>query len=335
MTASRAASWALVTTFRGPAAMVLPVVAHHLELGACEVHLYLDAPVPDLPAALAAEPRVRITLCDEAHWQALRRGGRPDNVVARQLANAEQARTRSQADWLLHLDADEFLHADAPPGEILGALPAGEGWAKIPNVERVLPPGTVADSLFAGAFRLPLRPQQARAIWGEDARFLRFGLAAYTTGKVAIRPRAPWRLRLHWARDPAAPEEAAPPPHRVIEGMRVLHLDGWTPLHWTAKLLRFVDLGLEGGHAGRREQIAHVAAGGGPAGLALFDRLHRLTPPRARALRRAGGLRAFPFDPRPAVARLWPEALAAFGPAAFDAALRASDPAFFARHRLG
>ena len=41
-------SWAVVATVSEPAALLTAFAAHHLDLGAAAVHLYLDTPNPEL-----------------------------------------------------------------------------------------------------------------------------------------------------------------------------------------------------------------------------------------------------------------------------------------------
>lgn len=69
--------------------------------------IFLDAPDPALAARLA-HPRVTFHQCDDAHWT-----GAPDKARTthqrRQAHNATRAYRRSTADWLLHIDVDEFL----------------------------------------------------------------------------------------------------------------------------------------------------------------------------------------------------------------------------------
>jgi hypothetical protein len=333
-------TWSVVVTLKGPAEMAVPFVAHHLETAALCVHVYLDAPDPALESLLAAHPRCQVTVCDDAYWQARRpRKGRPGVIVARQIVNAEDARARSDADWIVHLDSDEFLHEAVPLGAELAAVPADMDWLRLQNVERVFAPGVTAQTIFDGVWRSPLRgPRQAARIWGDDARFLRDGFSAYLVGKIAIRRTSPLHMRLHTARwpDSAAQPDGKLPPFRVARDVHVRHLNGWTPLQWSAKLMLLVETGrADNGHDGRQAQIAYVRDTADPALRAgLYDRLHRLDAGRAAALHKAGALHDMPLDPRPAIARHFPQIAFSYSLADFDARQRAANPDFYQRNGL-
>ena len=340
-------SWSVVVTLKGPPEMAVPFVAHHLDSAAVRVHVYLDAPDPALEALLAAHPRCMVKVCDAAYWHDKRpHKGRPDVIVARQITNAEDARALSEADWIVHLDSDEFLYEAVPLADELAAVPADIDWLRLQNVERVFAPNASPETIFDGVYRSPLKgPRQVSRIWGEDGRFLRDGFSAYVVGKIAIRRHSPLRMRLHTAR---WPEGDAPPgtgdgkgkgnlpPFRLAEGVKVRHLNGWTPLQWISKLMLLVDTGrTDNGHDGRQAQIAYVRETPDPGLRAgLYDRIHRLDAGRARALRKAEALHDMPLDPRPAIARHFPQSAFSYRVADFDALQRAGDPDFYLRHGI-
>lgn len=317
-------SWSLVVTLTGPAELAVPFVAHHLDTGAQRIHVYLDRPDPALQALLAAEPRCLPVLCDDAYWKARRgRRGRPEGLVSRQLTNAEHARSVTGSDWIIHLDSDEFLYEMQPLAAALAEVPAGTDWLHIPNVERVFLAGTTPETVFDGLFRSHVTPPRAaEAIWGDVAPFLRNGLAAYVGGKIGIRRSSPLKMGLHSAA--TGTEGEAPPPAHPARGVAVRHVDGWTPRHWTRKIQSLRDRvalsGHKGGHRGRQEQIAWFGRTSDPAErLDLYRRLHVLDESRAAALRAAGALHDMPLDPRPAIARHFPQVAFSWSPADVDA----------------
>lgn len=323
--------WSLVVTLTGPAELALPFVAHHLETGAARIHVYLDRPDPALMAALATRPRCVAVLCDDAYWTARRgRRGRPDGLVARQLANAEHARAVSDSDWIVHLDSDEFLYEMRPLADVLAEVPPGTDWLHIPNVERVRLAGADAGTVFGGLFRSHVAPRAAAEIWGPDAEFLRDGMAAYVRGKIGIRRTCALKMGLHAAA--TGTEGEAPPPPHAARGIAVRHVDGWTALHWTRKIQalhdRAAQSGRKGGHRGRQAQIAWFGRTPDPAArLDLYRRLHVLDAGRAAALRAAGALHDMPLDPRPALARHFPQTVFSWLPADVDALIAAQPPA--------
>lgn len=338
-------SWSIVTTLRGAPATVVPFIAHHLATDAAGIQVYLDDDDPVLIALLAPLPRVSVTVCDDAYWAAAPRRGRPAMIVPRQLANIRHARRRTRTEWLVHIDMDEFLVPDgpgaAPLSAELAALPAGIDWARIRNLERIQSRDRPQRTVFDGFFREQApTPEIEAEIYGRDRRFFNHGFSGYIRGKIALRVGSALGMGLHNGTFPgqSGPNlpESALPPFRVIEGTRLLHFDGWTALHWTAKLIRHLDHVRAGtGHGGRRQQFEFIRRVTDPARrLGLFDRLQRVTPEREAALRAHGLLRTFDFDPRPAIEAVFPGGGWSFDAADFDAALLRADPDFYARHGL-
>lgn len=310
---------------REPAALVVAFAAHHLALGAAEVRLFFDDPGDPAAEMAGALPGVRAVRCDEAHWRGLM-GGRPALQSVRQLANATQAAAQTQADWILHADADEFLWCEGTLAEELGRLDASHGWLKLRNLERVWLGGEPGQTVFEGAFRRPVLPGDAvdlGAIYGRDARFLRMGFAGYPVGKALVRARRGYRLHVHAPRQ----SDGAMPPFRVARRVHLLHFDGLTPRHWAAKTLRYAaqpDATLEALlHGERQAQVRYVRDRCGTLAeiLAFHARLMRLDAGRASALRAADKLSVPKVDPAGVLAAALPGADLGLRPDAFDAAL--------------
>lgn len=359
----RDASWSIVTTVHGIPETLLPCIAHHLQSDAQAIHVYLDAPNPVVEAALAPHPRVIVTLCDAAYWQS-HQMPRPAGLVRRQITNLRDARSHSSSDWMVHIDADEFLvparphaaEADAALslGRELAMVPDDIDWVRIRNMERLLPPADPrpqaeagAETIFDGIFR-EQSPDAAliRQAYGPGAQYLLNGFAGYIRGKIGLRRGSLLVPRLHDVLTPDlarqrgqqkgafAPKPSELPPFRVIENTRILHFDGWTALHWTCKLLRFVEMqNFNGHHQGRRNSVRFMADHPDPAErLALFDAVQRLSETGLAILSRHGLLRLTPFSAEALTRATFPDVALNFTSASFDARLRAADPDFFARH---
>lgn len=325
-------SWALVATVKGESEVILPFVAHHLQSDCEAIHLYLDGPDPRLAALLAPLDRVRVTICDAAWWAAF--GGRPDGLVRRQMTNCGAARRATRSEWLIHIDSDEFLiGADggppAPRPELAALEPGRTDWARIPHLERVLRQGQVQTGLYDGLFRDQVRdPALARRIYGGDLPFLNRGFSGHVRGKTALRVRSALMPALHHATRPGQTGRTIPdaelPPFAVLTGTRMLHFDGWTARHWTAKLLGRHSWG---NHRPRLRQTAYLAEAATEAErLALFERLQCVGPERERALREAGLMHDIGFDPGPALAAAFPGLDLSLSAADFDRR-RAAAPA--------
>ncbi|MFZ0098759.1 MAG: glycosyltransferase family 2 protein [Gemmobacter sp.] len=341
-------TWSLVSTMLGVPETVLPCIAHHLNSDAERLHIYLDAPLPQIEAALAAHPRCVVTVCDKAYWARIP-GGRPDGIVRRQMANVEHARRHSSSDWLVHVDSDEFLVSADPSkplrlGEELEKVPAHHEWVRIAPMERVLPPAPEPQSIFDGMFRdLSDDAELIAAAYGEGATYLKRGLSGHVRGKVGFRRQTGLKVRLHDVIKPPRDGVDAPvvvsaknlPPFTSLDSIRLLHFEGWSPLHWASKLVRFAEEGRFGHHSGRRASVRFMADH--PVAedrLGLFNRVQRLTPRGVALLAEANLLRQEPFDPATLTRNTFPGVDMDFGVDACDARLRASSPDFYYRNDL-
>jgi hypothetical protein len=268
------ASWEVHATVDEPVELLCAFVAHYRALGAARVHLALDRPTEETVESLRRIDGVRLTLCDAGHWRRLAQGRRPDNPVRRQILNAGAAYRETACDWFLFCDADEFVHACRPIGEILGGLPRDAPLARLRVAERAFlsePPPT---TIFEGAFRLqaglvwpPPRPAGAAKLGRLARRVLdrltggpRAGLAAvYGDGRTALLndagllghgagksfTRRGQALAIgihHPLPEGRAGEDRGfldePAWRRHLEAAVLLHFDGLTVLHWQLKLLR-------------------------------------------------------------------------------------------------
>lgn len=81
--------WGVVATIKADRLDVLNFAAWHLEQGAEQLFLYLDAPDIRTRRALAAHPRILAYATHDAYWA--KRGGRPEMHQERQIINALHA----------------------------------------------------------------------------------------------------------------------------------------------------------------------------------------------------------------------------------------------------
>lgn len=187
--------WGLVATVKAPLRDIQRFAAYHLELGAHRVALYLDDPDPDTHAKLNAHPKVRVTACDDAYWR--KSGGkRPVKHQVRQSRNATHAYARrSDVDWLIHMDVDEFLWPDSSVSELLAALAADTLCARARPVENL--------SGSADAFKahIPAGPDRARIVerlYPVYGKYLKGGFLSHVAGKLFVRTGLPaMELRIH------------------------------------------------------------------------------------------------------------------------------------------
>lgn len=231
--------WGVVTTCREPTQLIVAFAAHYIGLGASTVHIYLDAPQPDLGKLLHAVPQAHVTLCDEAYWQDHIGRKRPARIQFRQILNAFDAYHSTDVDWLAHFDVDEFLHADVSISDLLAAQPKELDFAVVNVRERVFIAEEPQQLLFDGLFRRPLSTEwkEVDILFNKGQRFLRQGVLGYPHGKSIMRTGRNLVPGIHTPRrlkeDRAIPLRGWP-----IHRARLLHFDGLTSLHWSAKLLR-------------------------------------------------------------------------------------------------
>ena len=181
--------WGTVSTMKAPLDAILNFAAWHLELGAHRLYIYLDDPVPETQAILAAHPKIRVKHTDAAYWA--KRNGRPEASRNRQTANVRHANNRKvDCDWLCHIDVDEFLLPQRPVADQLGALPADCLCARVRPIEALAPGGTAppGETLFK-AFPLEqtARRQAAEACFPTWGRHLSGGFLSHVAGKLFFR----------------------------------------------------------------------------------------------------------------------------------------------------
>jgi len=237
---ARPSTWAVVATVDEPPGLVTAFAAWYLQLGAAAVYLYFDR--PDDPAAgmLRDTPGVCVATCDAAHWARLGKR-RPRRHEVRQVKNANDAYQRSQADWLLHCDADEFLAPVVPVPEVLETLPGEVDSLVVPVAERMHGPEEAGAHVFEGMFRRPFRGPvvQGRALFGASYDLTYRGMTGYAHGKVFTRVGRPARLSIHRAK-PTEGASALILSQGLVDQFELLHFEGLSPLHWEYKLRRLL-----------------------------------------------------------------------------------------------
>ncbi|WP_299280434.1 glycosyltransferase family 2 protein [uncultured Tateyamaria sp.] len=177
-------TWGLAATILAPAPKVLRFAAYHLEHGAHRLYIYLDAPNDVAFDHLKAHPKIRVQTCDTAHWERLG-GKRPGKHQVRQAMNATHAyQRRTEVDWLIHMDVDEFLVPAAPIADLLGALPAQQTTARVRPME-LLGGSDTAFKAFIPAG--PARRTIVNEIYRTFGAYIKGGFLSHVAGKVFVR----------------------------------------------------------------------------------------------------------------------------------------------------
>lgn len=235
-------TWEVCATVLEPAPLICAFAAHYRALGASKITLFLDAPDPDLAERLRKLPTCHVVQCDEPYWTDVRgKRKRPPSHIKRQLENVYACAQECEADWLLHVDADEFLTSTVPVSACLTALPDVVDCVKVNNVERIFPAGEMPATIFDGLFRsAPPKPWFADETLFDPGvtRFLNRGLTGHKTGKCFSRTGRNLVPGIHSPRLPGSAGDTGFVKW-ALPSLSLLHFDGLTPFHWASKLLRF------------------------------------------------------------------------------------------------
>ena len=188
--------WGLSATIKAPTADILNFAAHHLELGAHRLYIYLDAPDDRAFALLKAHPKIRVQLRDEAFWID-KKGKVPPKHQTRQALNATHAyRRRAEVDWLIHMDVDEFLWPTRIPlAEHLATLAANILCARVRPIESLAGDGTVFKGFMPADGR---RDAITHRIYPKFGRHVKCGFLSHVEGKLLVRTGLPdVTVRIH------------------------------------------------------------------------------------------------------------------------------------------
>lgn len=346
--------WSVCSMVAEPPALLAAFAAHYLELGADEVHLYLDAPDDETIDLLSPMKGVRLTLCTPSFWRGVD-GKRPPGQVMRQLKIANQAYRQCRSDWFFFCDADEFAVSRGSLADALARQPGEVRFCRPAMAERIFEAGQPQADLFDGLYRgmLPPRPALARQVYGTLAPMLHRGLTGHVLGKSFVRTgQDDLRIRIHFP----VPFDGKEETRRKAEGTLMpgpflpdswlVHFDGMTPLHWKLKLLRYYLSYAPQLAAGdkvvfrhrtpaRSQQLVEMyESRGDRTAMERMVGLIRLTPATCARLDAIGGLlRDIALDPG-ATARRRVDPGLTFSAAEFDARLMAKHAQLIAEHGL-
>ncbi|MFP4404831.1 glycosyltransferase family 2 protein [Rhodosalinus sp.] len=264
------ATWGVIATIKAPDDEILAFAAHHLDLGAHRLYLYLDDEAPQAQAHLEAHPKVRVVRTDDAWWA--KRRGRPEKHQTRQFVNARHALNRKQGcDWLAHIDVDEFLWPEGDIGALLAALPADCLTARVRPIEALADPGGGFPTFFKGTHvARAARQAAAERVHGGWAAHLPGGFLSHVQGKLFVRHGHGLKLRIHNAMQ----GEVENPGLRELDAVRLCHLHApsWERFraHYRYRLAR----------GSYRDELRPQA---GPDGLNLHTLFRRIEAERGEA----------------------------------------------------
>lgn len=231
--------WGIVATVDEPAGLLAAWVAHHLAIGADELHLFFDRPNPEAEALLGGVDGVILHHSGEDGWKG-KGGQRPGHHVQRQAYNATGILDGTALDWLVHCDADEFLRPLSPLAEELADSDPRNEWLRFEVEERVWTASGEGPDIFAGVFRRPL-PDFAMigpGLYGEErAARMNGGLSGHEVGKSVVRTGRGHVMNIHRPGS-GGPKKRFDLRHRKSQSVRLLHFNGMTRMHYIVKMLR-------------------------------------------------------------------------------------------------
>ena len=180
--------WGIVTTVKADTVSIAEFAAHHLDLGADRLFIYLDDDNEDAFKLLKAHPKIRVFRTTGEHWRSAKR---PEKHQSRQSANARHAyrRKAGDVDWLAHIDVDEFLWPQTPLSEQLAALPKACQVARIRPIEALAWDGAERQTTYFKAMTNDRKQRLAetQAIFPTFGNQLNGGFLSHVAGKVFAR----------------------------------------------------------------------------------------------------------------------------------------------------
>ncbi|WP_298260573.1 glycosyltransferase family 2 protein [uncultured Litoreibacter sp.] len=332
-----APTWGVVGTMDEPPELVAAYAAHHLWSGASAVHIYLDRDNPETRALLEPLKAVHVTVADANYWRSELDIKVPKTHQRRQTLNATLAYNRTNVDYLVHLDADEFIHQVEPLEHELARLQRMRPghYLSIPNVERVWLQGEADIGMFSQNFRVSTKKAEGNYdhLTLDDEGLTRFGLTGHSEGKACSPTGYNYVLGIHRPHHDTDRPWTFPGMKRSRSSV-ILHFDGMTRLHWVFKRLRkALFRNLQVGQPITEQMQAQIDAiedGGGDlaAANALHDRI-KVLDVLAETLQQENLLMNIPFDVTRGLKALLPHENLDLSAATFDAWLRREKAEFF------
>ncbi len=232
--------WGVVGTMDEPAPLVAAWVAHHLAIGASEVHVVFDRPDPPTERLLHGVAGCFVHRSGEDGWAQHWKAKRPSRHQGRQKYNATRIANEADVAWMVHCDADEFIHLERPFEWEL-AKTNEKAWLRLEVLERTFVPDVTGNDIFQGVFRKRWDgfEEEGQAFYGARAQLLNRGVSGHIAGKACMRTGQGYVMGVHHPTESwDAPGGTVTLPYRPSYNARLMHFDGLTPLHYILKMMR-------------------------------------------------------------------------------------------------
>lgn len=179
--------WGLVSTIKAPLPAIARWAAHHLDLGADALHIFLDEPSVETADWLSRDPRIHVTQCDDTYWTTQKNRKIPQHQL-RQAFNATRVYANSNLHWLGHIDVDEFLLTRTPIAQLLRDVPDMNAMARVSPAEFLAPVSSGGPQHFKLTYKSAGAPKSViEEIYPTFGLHLNGGFISHTSGKVFAR----------------------------------------------------------------------------------------------------------------------------------------------------
>jgi len=224
-------TWHVGAILNEPLSETLRFAAWYLDAGADGLTLMFDNPQDPAIGVLGDHPKITCIPCTPEFWQA--RGLTQDTrFTKRQNAALTWAYGQQTCDWLLNVDADEFMHvADGDIAGFLAGVPSDVDTVRVETAEIMDHDGP------GNVYRMAMERDAARRIYQDSIGLFgprRQGLIGHSQGKSFTRSGLEGvSLRQHW------PQRQDPLNDQIVKagaGMALLHHIGLDYDVWRAKL---------------------------------------------------------------------------------------------------
>ena len=285
------ADFSVVAMMRESPDVVRRFVQYYRKLGAAQIYVYHNGPAEELPALAGVD----VTVCTPEFWARYVSGPMTDSLDDRQRVCYRDCYDRCGSDWLLVVDADEFVFGDRPLAPLLDRLPASVEAVFFPTAEAVFGPGDrIEDAFGCSHFRTGWTRQRwwgllGPVVYGAAARLMSAGVMGHSAGKHMLRTGLDVTA-IGGHRSQRGEKVIGMPAAAALSdfaGFHLAHFDALSLPRWEAKWRYRIDRVVVAPHMspGRRrqmEEIARALAAG--EGAALFRRLYGLGPVQYRLL---------------------------------------------------
>ncbi len=293
------ATFSTVSLMRETPDVVRRFAEFYAAAGADTAFIYIDGSASelrdlDIPGLVLLET-------NEAFWAGLG-CERPSILEDRQYQVYQDALRRCQSDWLLVVDADEFVFGDRPIAAFLDGIPAGNDSVTVPPAEAVWGPGDPIDTPFGSThFRLGWQREKlwkglGGLVYGRSiAPHMQRGLTGHTAGKQFLRAgRTYSSIRNHSAqRDGKTLTRGAATIDPRLAGVYVGHYDAIGLARWQQKWRQRIEhdtltVSMTEGRLGQMKMVADGLAAGEEQTRAVFRAFYGLSRVQYAALSALG-----------------------------------------------